>query len=193
MNRLCISHASVILVGYCESDYTQVHCAVATNLKRLIQTVITPEMAEAAVAAHEAARVGASVGRCQPVFDLISAVGSLLQFQYQRAWIYVFDAVRYLFEHLPSHTGEVAGEIMLTLAEIYKASVADTVQVSSAVHAALQETLGTAVKTMGVTLFLQVLPIRTSEQDDLGSVHTNTCLLAPLIRDQVKVTVDICI
>jgi hypothetical protein len=184
----CVAHASVILVGYCESDYTQVHCAVTTGLKRLIQAFTKRELVALALENQEIARVGGTVGKAQAIFDLITAIGSLLQLQYQRAWIYVLDAVRYSLEKLSGDAGVLCHDILLMLMEIYKASVAGNVQLSTAVTTMLEETIGAAVRTMGVARFLQLLPLRDDEESDLAAVHHNTSLLAPLIREQVKVS-----
>src|SRR5690554_4245305 len=110
-----------------------------------MQTFTTPELVNLALENQDVARVGGVVGNSQAIFDLITAVSSLLQLQYQRAWIYVLDAVRYLFEKLPGDAGILCHDILLTLVEIYKASVSGNVQVSATVATTLEETIGAAV------------------------------------------------
>ena len=147
------------LISMCESDFVQVHVAVSTALKRILCVVF--ERRTAAVISQMMQNGSAALEETH-LQMLIANVSTLFQLKYQHAWLYILDTMRSLFD-LFRHNGRSVKMIQMlvtSLAEVYQAIEHGVLlNVPHNVHSSLSETMGAAVRTCGLKLFLEMLPL----------------------------------
>ena len=177
------------LVSMCESEFVQVHCAVSTALKRILCTVFERRTSAMISAAMQNGTAALEDTQLQ---TLLLSVASLFQLKYQSAWLYLLDTMRSLFD-LFKHNGrpvKMLAKVVSSLAEVYQAIEHGVLlNVPANVHIALSDTIGSAVRTCGLKLFLEIVPlsdstglIPTSKEWIITVLHANLkympCLLA---------------
>jgi ribosomal RNA-processing protein 12 len=149
------------LLMRCEADYTQIHCAVGTALKRIIRSCIDSTLVRENVQLMKMSSTFGRDGVSSPLNSFFDNLLEVLQLRYQNAWIYILDAVRALFQQITGDDGRLLlARFVEKIADIYQAITAGFVQVPTSVDMALKETLGSALKSLGVVHFLQVVPFR---------------------------------
>ena len=139
--------AILSLVAGCETEFTQIHCAVGSALKRLITGCL------------QGMSVSGSSGGT--LIKVVQAVETLLQLKYQHSWLYVMDAIRSLFDRFKSDEAKtVLHNLISKLADLYQAICNSALQVDAGVEVALGDTLGSALRSCGFTNFLTIVPLR---------------------------------
>ena len=139
--------AILSLIAGCETEFTQIHCAVGSALKRLITGCL------------QGMTVSSSPGGT--VSKVVSALETLLQLKYQHSWLYVMDAIRSLFDRFKSDEAKtVLCNIVSKIADLYQAICNSALQVDAGVEVALGDTLGSALRSCGFTNFLTIVPLR---------------------------------
>ena len=151
------------LLMRCEADYTQIHCAVGTALKRIIRSCIDSTLVRENAQLMKMSTTFGRDGVSSPLNSFFDNLLEVLQLRYQNAWIYILDAVRALFQQVTGDDGRLLlARFVEKIADIYQAITAGFIQVPTSVDLALKETLGTALKSLGVVHFLQVVPFRVN-------------------------------
>jgi len=156
------------LVSRCELEFTQVHCAVGNAVKRIISACVDASMVTQAVAALPSTYT-AKVGKNKrpksgaPALQLIiDELCQLLQLRYQNAWIYVLDSLRSgLFEVVTGADKSVLlSPVILKLGDVFTAIESGQITgAQSGTQVALTDTLGGALKAVGLREFLSILPL----------------------------------
>lgn len=125
-----------------EAEFTQVHCAVATALKRIVASIPDSRLCERG-----------------PISKFLSALEAVVELRYQESWLYMLDVVRALLIRLPGDRGVAAlGALVRKLASLYDAVAAGKVQVSGSNQVHVFDTLGYALRYMGVVRLLTLAP-----------------------------------
>jgi len=204
-NGNLLNKVAASLISMCESDFVQVHVAVSTALKRVL-TVVFERRTTAAIS--QAMQNGSAALEEVQLQTLIANVASLFQLKYQHAWLYILDTMRSLFDMF-RHNGrsvKMIHKLVISLAEVYQAIEHGVLlNVPNNVHTALAETMGSAVRTCGLKLFLEMLPLTdaagliTSQKEwIINLLHSNlkhmpcnltdfgTCIL-PLANNYYKI------
>lgn len=139
--------AIMSLVGGCETEFTQIHCAVGSALKRLVSGCLDGVV-----------NTGSSNST---VTKAIQAMETLLQLKYQHSWLYVMDAVRSLFDRFKGNDAKLLlSDIVRKLADLYQAINSTALQVDPGVEVALGDTLGAALRSCGFSNFISIVPFR---------------------------------
>jgi hypothetical protein len=180
---------SVALVTICESEFVQVHTAVASALKRIVVTCVSEQDINLAVEMLEPLSRAAVAPHS--LHEILNALLSLLQLRYQNAWIYTLDSIRTMFKKLSeAHEGwKLLSQLLTSLAELYSLTSRENVTMVAGVLTSLEDTIGEAICTCGVENFLQILPIdplMQSQVDGLNSLEGNVWLI-PILREYLKV------
>ena len=173
--------AILSLVAGCETEFTQIHCAVGSALKRLITSCMNGIP---------------SLGSSNSVDNkVVQAVETLLQLKYQHSWLYVMDAIRSLFDRFKGNDAKVMLSGMISkLADLYQAICNSALQVDAGVDSALGDTLGSALRSCGFTNFISIVPLRdpssplyigidTSREWVLNILHSNLKLVRCRLAD----------
>jgi ribosomal RNA-processing protein 12 len=174
--------ACVCLVRACETDFTQIHCAIATALKRIIYGFVTESLIAESVSRSQATN-NSSSANVSPTYlhRFLSGVEILLQLRYQQSWIYILDAVRALFEVIRGKNATILlSSYIVKLADVYQAIETGLLTVETPILLAVGDTLGTVMKCTGVVNFLSVVPFtlttttQTSDQTQQQVVVDNS-------------------
>jgi ribosomal RNA-processing protein 12 len=170
------------LIAMCESEFVQVHCAVSTALKRIVCTVFERRTNAMISAAMQNGTAALEESQLQA---LLQCVAGLFQLKYQNAWLYLLDTMRSLFD-LFRHNGRPAkmlAKVVTSLAEVYQAIEHGVLQnTPAAVHLALSETVGSAVRSLGLKAFLEIVPLT----DATGQIPTSREWLISALQSNLK-------
>lgn len=147
LSNSLLPSAILSLVAGCETEFTQIHCAVGSALKRLITSCMDG--------------IVASGSSNTTLNKVIQAVETLLHLKYQHSWLYVMDAIRSLFDRYRGDEARILlCNIVSKLADLYQAINSTALQVEVGVEVALGDTLGAALRSCGFTNFLSIVPLR---------------------------------
>ena len=154
----------------CEADYTQIHCAVGTALKRIIRTCVDSSLVRENVQLLKMSTTFGRDGISSPLITFLDNLLEIIELRYQNAWIYILDAVRALFHQI---TGDDSRALLVPfvekIADTYQAVTAGFITVPTTIDLALKETLGASLKSLGVVHFLQAVPLRVDPSSDFDS------------------------
>ena len=94
-----------IILG-CDTDFTQIHCAVTAALKRVFTVSLLASGDSSSIISQavterkqqqqnqqQNSNKNTSYSGSQPLNSMLDSVGSLLQLKYQNAWIYILDGI----------------------------------------------------------------------------------------------------
>ena len=126
--RMLLVPSILALVSGCETDFTQIHCAVGSALKRVITTCLdfddtkTTTDSTASMRKSSASSSSSSSSSSSYLRDAIAAIETLVQLKYQHSWLYVMDAVRSLFDRFKGDQAkERLQSLIIKLADLYHA------------------------------------------------------------------------
>ena len=178
------------LLMRCEADYTQIHCAVGTALKRIIRSCIDKTLVSENVKLMKMSTTFGRDGVSSSLNSFFDNLLEVLQLRYQNAWIYILDAIRALFQQVTGDDGRLLlGRFVEKIADIYQAITAGFIQVPTVVDLSLKESLGSALKSLGVVHFLQVVPFRANPAapfDPATDLDSSRDWLINLLHSNVK-------
>ena len=181
-NGNLLNKVAASLISMCESDFVQVHCAISTALKRVLTNVFERRTSAAISLSMQNGTAALEETQLQA---LILNVSALFQLKYQHAWLYILDAMRSLFD-LFRHNGrsvKMIHRLVTSLAEVYQAIEHGVLlNVPNNVHAALAETMGAAVRTCGLKLFLEIMPLT----DATGLISPSREWIITLLHSNLK-------
>ena len=105
-----------------DTDFTQIHLAVSSALKRVYSASAQDERF---ISAALKEKQSFSCASSSPLNTFLANVSSLLQLRYQGAWPYILDLIESFFESMRGDTGNLLlGHTMLEkLINIYEASI----------------------------------------------------------------------
>lgn len=165
--------AILSLVAGCETEFTQIHCAVGSALKRLITSCM------------DGVITGGSSNSTLP--KVIQAVETLLQLKYQHSWLYVMDAIRSLFDRFKNDEATVLLRNLISkLADLYQAVNNTALQVDIGVEVALGDTLGAAIRSCGFTNFLNIVPLRDAKSPIYIGIDDTREWILTILRSNLK-------
>lgn len=166
----------MVLVEGCEADFTQIHCAAATALKRIIGACISDAMIEEA-------RISVS----SPLKLLLSSLGSLLQLRYQHSWVQVMDSIRAMFDRLRGDVGaDLLRELIEKVAAAFEAIELGAVEVAPDVHSALREVIGAALRAVGCAMFLDIIPLHSNDSPAYAGIDDNREWVLDVLHTNLK-------
>lgn len=149
------------LIDGCETDFTQIHCAVASAIKRIMSECVYTNVAKTELVPG--------------LTETITLMESLCELRYQHTWLYIMDCFRSLFQQFnvsavvegsssssssSSKPAYIMSSIVIKIAELYQAIENGVVKVDNGVQVALGDTLGFALRSCGVKIFLTLVPLR---------------------------------
>ena len=165
--------AILSLVAGCETEFTQIHCAVGSALKRLITSCM-----------NDVSTPGSSNAT---VHKVVQAVETLLQLKYQHSWLYVMDAIRSLFDRYKGDEAKsILSNLVRKLADLYQAIYSTALQVDAGVEVALGDTLGAALRSCGFTNFLAIIPLRDSSSPAYVGIDTAREWMLNILHSNLK-------
>lgn len=132
-----ILRSIVLLISECESEFSQVHCAVAASMKRLIIQCFEnlPQ---------------------KLIEESIKSIQQILQLRLQHTWIYTLDVIRVLFDtFLGKDRSKYIIEAMIKTADLYHAIESKSIVVQPELHRLIGDALGRALRSCGVEQFLE--------------------------------------
>jgi ribosomal RNA-processing protein 12 len=182
---------NLCLLRACETDFTQIHCAVATALKRLIYGYVTDAVVEQSVQVAAANTINNQQQHTY-LHRFLSGVEVLLQLRYQQSWIYILDAVRTLFEVIRGNSAvTLLSSFMVKLADVNQAVETGILSVETPVALAVSDTLGAVMKSTGIVNFLNVIPFTTNTQadmqgSDIGGIDTSREWILAIMHSTLK-------
>ena len=185
-----VVQVGMVLVSRCESEFSQIHCAVGTALKRLIGTCVDDRAVAEALQIAEATSAASAVdSSC--VGQLVTVIQSLLHLRNQPAWVFVMDAVRSLLECIPGRAGAVLLRgVVERLADIYHAiSTGVMVAPSAGVDICVRDALGAALRCLTVEHFLAIVPLRLStspQVDPTSDLDTSRDWVLSILHANLK-------
>jgi ribosomal RNA-processing protein 12 len=137
-----------------ESEFVQVHCAVATSIKRILTAVLSDKLMQSP---------SMNKSTTQGIRDIVQVMETLLQLRFQYAWVYTLDTLRQLFERFPKDkVSTFISNIVKKIVELYHALESGTIQVDKPAHMAVSDAIGAALRSCGVSMFLSLAPFRLS-------------------------------
>lgn len=150
-----LSKVSGALASGCDSEFTQVHCAVGVSLKRVVQHCIS------ASALTEALRLKSRDLKASPVGSAVTAFltifENLISLKYQQTWTYTLDVVRAVFDRAGGDNFVLLTGLIDKLSSTYDAIFSQTIDVAAANQVAVFDTLGHALRCLGLARFLQLV------------------------------------
>lgn len=148
------------LIVCCQSEFTQIHCAVGASLKRIISTCIDSTLL-------------ASVARTSHLPPFLNSLIEILAVRFQNCWPFVLDAIRALFERLRGKDAhELLAEYIEKISDLYHAIMAGFLTVSPPVEVSVRDTLSVVLRSLGVELFLAHIPFyRPNEKGVVDSSY----------------------
>lgn len=147
---------TVLLIQMCEAEFTQIHCAVTASLKRIFSCCLTDELIKQSTESNTHAKFLSSI---------IESTDVVLQLRYQHAWIYVLDVTRFLFEKLRGDPCVFLSNCLTKLADLYHAIEAQSISIDVPIHTAIGDSIGVALKSCGVGMFLSLCPFRLASSN----------------------------
>lgn len=175
--------ASALVEG-CETEFTQIHTAVSIALKRIMGMVITEEAIRAAIKLAESGSVrrGDDGIVASNLARFLSILESLFLLRNQGSWAYSLDAIKSLFEKLRGDNGAILLSSLLTkLSETYESVENGALSLEPSVHKILQDAVGTAVRSLGVSNFFSILHMRSFDTPHyVGMDHNKEWMLTIL-------------
>jgi ribosomal RNA-processing protein 12 len=147
------------LVGLCESEFVQVHCAVGAALKRIICTVFERRTA---VVTNALMQNGTAALEETQLLNIAAVLSTLFQLKYQQAWLFNLDTLRSLFDlfRFNGRPIKLLTKVVTGLVDVYQAIEHGVLQnIPGPVHVALTETIGSALRACGVKTFLEIVPL----------------------------------
>jgi hypothetical protein len=177
LSNTLLPPAILSLVAGCETEFTQIHCAVGSALKRLISgcldSVTTPS--------------SSTTGSSSTLVKVVQAMETLLQLKYQHAWLYVMDAVRALFDRFKGDEAkQLLSGIIFKLSDLYQAINTTALQVDPGVEVALGDTLGAALRSTGFTNFLSIVPFRDANSPIYNGIDGSREWILSILHSNLK-------
>ena len=137
----------------CESEFSQVHCAVGNALKRIFNAVVDRNMFN-------------TQQDYLLVKKMVQELNNLLQLKYQLSWIYILDVIRNLFDLFRNIRVDQSHEIVIPLisrlADVYQSIEMNVIEVSPEIHISFGDAIGSAIKFSGLSRFLKTVPIHST-------------------------------
>jgi ribosomal RNA-processing protein 12 len=150
---------TVELVDSCDSEFTQIHVAVASALRRIVSQCYDTVLIKDAISS-KMGRSSSSSSNGSPLLHSIAGIESIFQLRYQHSWVYICGSVRSLFEKLTGETSALLlSGIVTKIAALYQAIEEGKISISPGVQPALGDTLGSAIRSLGISKFLSLVPL----------------------------------
>ena len=192
--RMLLVPSILALVSGCETEFTQIHCAVGSALKRVIGNCFEGSVAAASSSSSlSSAQTGqkrslsAANSPLESFTEAVSAVETLLQLKYQHSWLYVMDAVRSLFDRFRGDDAKtILTGVISKLADLYHAVHTTALQLEAGVEVALGDTLGAALRSCGIANFLSIVPLREKSSPPYVGVDQSREWLLSLLHANLK-------
>ena len=199
--RTVLKKTCQALTSGCEGEFLQIHDAVGAGFKRVIGECINREMVQEAIqAADKKQQQQGQGGKEEKTFVgvVVHALEELLQIKYKAAWLHVLGACKKLLEAVLYLTGSSSGGESLScgallaplvrqLAGVYQLVEANSIAVDVSTHLTMGETLGAALRCVGFTEFLQIVPLRAGvATPDYMAIDTAREWLLPLLHSNLK-------
>lgn len=143
------------LVQACDSDFTQIHCACGTALKRIVSSCF-----DEYVIANAKLFEGED-GRGSILSDCVAVLEPMLQLRNQNSWLFVLDGIRSMYDQLRTHAlGKYMDRLTVRLADVYQAAETQALVVlDPAIRNALGDAIGCALGAVGLVHFLKIIPL----------------------------------
>jgi ribosomal RNA-processing protein 12 len=147
-----------VLIDGCNAEFTQIHCAVATALKRIISQCFDEDITRSALEASTKKHQDHSL------ISAISSISDMCQMRYKHTWLYVMSAIRALFDKFKGNeSSQLLNSLIMKLSDIYQAIDKGVIQVEPGVFVILEDTIGASLQSCGVVNFLTLMPLRAPQ------------------------------
>ena len=189
-----LSNVARTIAAGSDSEFTQVHCAVGTSFKRIIQNCISNPAIQLAL--NEKIRSFHAQGSGSPLLNFIGVVEGLIELKFQHTWVYTLDTVRALLDRMTGDSCNLLFGIIDKLLCLYDAIFAQTIDVAAVNQVYVFDAVGHALRSVGVARFLQLTkwfeprrcpPFCASRDWVINLLQTNLRLMPCKLMDFVDV------
>lgn len=178
-----LESAVVVLVDGCNAEFTQIHCAVATALKRIIGQCFDEELTRSAIEAS----IKKNNGQGNPLINVISSISDMCQMRYKHTWLYVMSTIHALFDKFKGNeAAQLLNTLILKLADIYQAIDKGIMQVEPGVFVILEDTIGASLQSCGVINFLTLMPLRAPQTPKHFGIDESSQWLLKIMHANLK-------
>jgi ribosomal RNA-processing protein 12 len=185
-----VVRVSSLLLSRCESEFSQIHCAVGVALKRMISTCLDGSSPSSLVVNEimSAVELGSqSVLDRHPLGQLIEVMKGILHLRFQHAWMFILDPIRVLFSQIPGSQGRVLlGPMAQMVADIYHAISTGVMTASTGVDISVRDTLGAICRSLTLEHFLALIPFRQPNQSISSDLDTSRDWIVHILHSNLK-------
>jgi ribosomal RNA-processing protein 12 len=185
-----VVQVSALLLSRCESEFSQIHCAVGVALKRIISACLDSS-SPSSLAVKELVSVvemgSHTILLEHPIGQFIDVMKGVLHLRFQHAWMFILDPIRTLFSQLPGHTGKVLlPDLVRMVADIYHAISTGVMTVSTGVDLSVRDTLGAIFRSLTLEHFLVLVPFRHANQTLTSDLDTSRDWMINILHANLK-------
>jgi ribosomal RNA-processing protein 12 len=179
---------SALLLSRCESEFSQIHCAVGVALKRIISACLDSSSSPVVKELVSVVEMGSQTILLEhPLGQFIDVVKGILHLRFQHAWIFILDPIRTLFSQLPGHTGKVLlADLVRMVSDIYHAISTGVMTVSTGVDLSVRDTLGAIFRSLTLEHFLALVPFRHANQTLSSDLDTSRDWMINILHANLK-------
>lgn len=192
---LCLERLNNVFSQFVDSEFSQVHCSVALNLKRISSAWLQTSNHQKTIAQwcnenqlkYEFHTLPQITQTAIPpavlgMVYIVSTYEKVLLLKYQFSWVFLLESLRSLLDHFHHHTeaSYIFKGVILKLSEIYQAIDSGTFPLEPTQVNAIQETVGKVLQTIGLIPFLQLIPMFEIKET---SIHTKDWVIELLQRE----------
>lgn len=174
VNKSLLVQSISILVSKCEMEFTQVHTAVGNAIKRILGACVDETMiADSLSSLHKGKK--ASV-----LSNVIVELEQILQLRFQNTWIYVLDCLKSgLFGIvMGKDKTPILSSIIIKLGQLNDALESGMItEINNGTQMALTDTLGAALRSIGLYEFLTLLPLVPASDLNSNNVFNDSKLI----------------
>eukprot|EP01041_Mallomonas_annulata_P002047 gene2047-3978_t len=182
--------AMTFLVEGCETDFTQIHCAIGTALKRIITACVDKHVVVSRSTHNNDNNDIISYEdehQSNLLINTISALEPILRLRNQNSWIFVMDGLRCLYERLQGSSMDIhLDSITRQIGDIYQAVDTQAIVLAPGLQVAIGDTLGIALRSLGIVHFLRVIPLRTEDTPAYAGIDTAREWLLNLFHSNLR-------
>ncbi|CAM9289853.1 unnamed protein product [Chrysoparadoxa australica] len=178
--RSLLPQVSTSLARYCESSQSAVHKTACFALHTCFQAVVDQHMITDLSSCLS--KQGRSSTDC-PLGATLAILESLLEYRFQKAWVYALPLLGRLFLHLRSAAYPILASVLRGLDNLHAALGAAPAAALPGVLPALLEAIGFAVEGIGMKNTLTLLPLRPAGTPNAVGVAHSRGYLLPILRE----------
>lgn len=165
-----------------EADFTQIHCACTSSIKRMLSCSFTLDVVTE-VMSNRDSRFAA------PFLKSVSVLESLLHLRYQNSWVYSLDCIRSMFTLLNrSANKQFMSKTLENVANVFHACETGTLSHPRPIVQALQDTVGAGLVSFGPVAFLEIVPFRFAEDPTYFGISDSREWVFLILQNYLKRT-----